>query len=83
VNQKIYPIGFEVGAFSFKVAIGAVLYIGSILLARGHKPLISWSISIVALIIYGGFLMVFAGISIKKIIQAFRYVQMALRKAHV
>src|SRR5436305_5040561 len=57
VNQKIYPIGFEVGSFSFKLIVGAALYVGSGLLAHGHRPLVSWFISIVALIVYGVFLL--------------------------
>ncbi len=80
VNQKIYPIGFEVGSFSFKLAVGAVLYVGSSLLARTQRPLISWSISIVALLLYGIFLMWLAGLSVKRLIKTFRYVQAALKK---
>jgi O-antigen/teichoic acid export membrane protein len=80
MNQRIYPIGFEVGSFTWKIVIGAALYIGSSLLAHGRKPLISWSISIVALIIYGVVLMVLAGVSIKRLIQAFEYAQAAFRK---
>jgi len=80
MNQRIYPIGFEVGSFTWKIVIGAALYIGSSLLAHGRKPLVSWSISIVALIIYGVVLMVLAGVSIQQLIQSFGYVQAAFRK---
>jgi len=80
VNQKIYPIEFEVGSFSFKLVVGAALYVGSSLLAHAQRPLVSWSISIVALIVYGVFLVWLAGLSVKRLIKTFGYVQAAFRK---
>jgi hypothetical protein len=80
VNQKIYPIGFEIGLFTIKLLLGTVLYFGASLLAHTQKPLMSWCISIATLILYGLFLMLFEGLSTKKLIKTFRYVRAAVRK---
>lgn len=80
VNQRIYPVGFEVGGFSLKLAIGVTLYVGSSLLAHAQPPLVSWSISILTLLFYGVVLMALVGLSPQKIISALQYVQAAIRK---
>ncbi len=81
VNQRIYPIGFEIGSFILRLAIGVVLYVGSTLLIHAQKPLISWSISIVTLLLYGVILLLLGGLTPRKIINTFGYVQAAFRKA--
>ena len=80
VNQRIYPIGFEVGSFIFRLLIGIALYVGASLLADTQQPLMGEFIFLIALVLYGVFLMWFAGLSVKKLISMFRYVQSAFRK---
>jgi O-antigen/teichoic acid export membrane protein len=80
VNQRIYPVTFEIGLFIIRLLIGVALYVGSSLLAHTQRPLISWSISTATLILYGVFLMLLGGVSIKKLKKIFRYTQVALRK---
>ncbi len=80
VNQRIYPIGFEISSFIFKLLVGVALYVGASLLAHTQQPLIGEFISLVALILYGVFLMWLAGLSVKKLISMFGYVQSAFRK---
>jgi O-antigen/teichoic acid export membrane protein len=86
VNQRIYPVGFEIGSFVLRLAIGIALYIGSTLLSHAQKPLISWSISIITLLIYGVILLLIGGITPRKIITIFGYIRGTLmkgsRKAH-
>jgi O-antigen/teichoic acid export membrane protein len=80
MNQKIYPIPFEIGSFLFKLSVGIVLYVGSGLLVQGQEIWVGWSVSVVALIIYGIFLLWFGGLSVKKLVGLFSYVQVALKK---
>ncbi len=80
VNQRIYPINFEVGIFTLKLSVGIVLYVGATLLAQTQKPLIGASIFIVALVGYSIFLMFLGGLSVKKIIKIFGYVRAAIKK---
>ncbi len=80
VNQKIYPIRFEIGLFIIRLLVGVALYVASSLLAYKQKPLISWSITIGTLLLYGVFLMLLAGLSVKSLKKAFRYVQEARRR---
>ncbi len=80
VNQKIYPTGFEIGPFIIKLFIGIALYIGSTSLAHTQQPALHLCISICALIVYGILLMVLEGLSVKKFIQIFWYVQQAIAK---
>jgi O-antigen/teichoic acid export membrane protein len=80
VNQKIYPIRFEIGLFIIRLFVGVALYVGSSLLAHTQKPLISWSISIGTLILYSVFLMLLEGLSAKRLKKTFWYVHEALSK---
>jgi O-antigen/teichoic acid export membrane protein len=80
VNQRIYPIGFEIGSFIFRLLVGVALYVGASLLAHTQQPLIGEFISLIALILYGVFLMRLEGLSVKKLISIFGYVQSAFRK---
>ena len=80
VNQRIYPIGFEISSFIFRLLVGVALYVGASLLAHTQKPLTGEFISLVALILYGVFLMWLAGLSVKKLISMFGYVQAAFKK---
>jgi len=78
VNQRIYPINFEIGTFTLKLVVGVALYVGATLLARTRSPLIGGSIFIVTLILYCIFLMFLGGLSVKKLTQVFGYVQAAI-----
>ncbi len=80
VNQRIYPVTFEIGLFIIRLLVGVALYVGSSVLAHTQRPLISWSISIGALMLYGVFLMLLGGLSIKKLKKIFRYAEVALSK---
>jgi O-antigen/teichoic acid export membrane protein len=80
VNQRIYPVTFEIGFFIIRLLVGVALYVGSSFWAHTQRPLISWSISIGTLILYGVFLMLLGGVSAKKLQKIFWYVQEALRK---
>jgi hypothetical protein len=57
VNQRLYPVPFEVGTFIFALLVGMVLYIGSGFLAQGQEIYKAWEIYIGALALYSGFLM--------------------------
>jgi O-antigen/teichoic acid export membrane protein len=80
MNQRIYPVGFEVGSFTFKLLIGVAIYVGSDVFAHTENPLIGWSISIVALIAYGAILLALSGISPRKIIGMIGFVQGIVKK---
>lgn len=80
VNQRIYPVGFEVGAFIIKLLIGIALYVGSFFLASTQPPILHVFIPIVALMLYGVLLLLLGGFSVKKCIYIFLYVQQALTK---
>jgi len=60
VNQRLYPIAFEIGLFSIALLAGVVLYLGSSLLLRDQKIIDMSSIAlyICVLALYGGFLLV-------------------------
>ncbi|MDQ2886063.1 MAG: oligosaccharide flippase family protein [Chloroflexota bacterium] len=60
VNQRIYPVPFEMGLFFIALVIGIGLYIGSIFLAQSQKTYIAWGMYIVAFALYAGCL-VFLG----------------------
>ncbi len=77
VNQKIYPVRYEIGLFLVELFVGIALYIGSSLLAHSQSRLINWSIFTGALLLYGIFLMFLGGLSVKKLKNAFGYVRKA------
>src|SRR5258708_773510 len=54
VNQRLYPVPFEISIFLTALLVGTVLYIGSAFLGRGLGTYGAWGISICALIFYGG-----------------------------
>lgn len=61
VNQRIYPIAFEVGKFACALLLGVVFFAGgSLLAAQSQPPYMAWSISFVSLCLYGSCLFVFA-----------------------
>jgi O-antigen/teichoic acid export membrane protein len=54
VNQRIYPIPFEIGRFVVMLLIGVALYIGSSYFAQYMGTYIALSIYMVALTLYAG-----------------------------
>jgi len=57
VNQRIYPIPFEIGKFIIALFVGIALYTGSSLVAESRETYVAWGISFAAFCLYGGFLM--------------------------
>ncbi len=53
VNQRIYPIPFEIGIFIFALLLGVALYVGSYVLNHTLGTNFAWGISILALCFYG------------------------------
>jgi O-antigen/teichoic acid export membrane protein len=54
VNQKIYPVPFELGRFGCALLIGAVLYAGCDFLSRNQGTYTGWGIHLGGLVLYGG-----------------------------
>jgi O-antigen/teichoic acid export membrane protein len=54
VNQRIYPLPFEVGRFNVALLIGIVLYVASNFLAYSLESYGAWSILLFAFCLYGG-----------------------------
>jgi O-antigen/teichoic acid export membrane protein len=73
VNQRVYPIPFEIGKFLFALLVGTGLYVGSTALGKTQKTLGTWGIYMCALALYTGCLLLLgkfpARILIKKIFQ--------------
>ncbi len=61
VNQRIYPISFEIGKFIIALLIGVALYIGISVWAQSWGAYIAWGISFGTLCLYSGFLMLLGG----------------------
>lgn len=56
VCQRVYPVPFEIGRFIIALFVGMALYIGSNFLAQPQGTYAGWVISIGALALYSGFL---------------------------
>ncbi len=54
VNQRIYPIAFQLRAFVAALLIGIVLYVGSDFVTQFQETYVAWSLHIIALLLYGG-----------------------------
>jgi O-antigen/teichoic acid export membrane protein len=80
VNQRIYPIDYEIGTFLLKLFIGLGLYLGGRFLASGQPPVISWSIIVLTLLLYAVILLAIGGLTPKKIIGLVGFVRNALAK---
>jgi O-antigen/teichoic acid export membrane protein len=57
VNQRLYPIRYEVGKFALGLSGGLCCFLGSSLLARGQAPLVAWIIQLGGLLLYTGSLL--------------------------
>ena len=60
INQRLYPIPFEIGKFTLAVSIGIALYVGSTVLAQSQETYVAWAISFASLLLYGGCLLLLA-----------------------
>lgn len=80
VNERIYPIDFEIGPFTLKLLIGVALYLVGSYLTHGREMLVSWSIVLPILLLYGFILLALGGLTPKKIKNLLGYVQNALGK---
>ncbi len=80
VNERIYPIDFEIGTFTLKLLIGVGLYLVGSYLTHGHGMLVSWFIVLPFLLLYGIILLALGGLTPKKIKSLSGYVQNALSK---
>ena len=56
VNQRFYPVPYEIGLFIIGLLIGIALYVGSGFFIRDEGRYEVWGMYIGALILYGGFL---------------------------
>jgi O-antigen/teichoic acid export membrane protein len=61
VNQRIYPVPFEVGLFLVALGIGILLYLLGNRLAQGQNNVVAWGVHISALLLYGLFLLFMGG----------------------
>ncbi len=62
VNQRLYPIPYEIGTFSFALLIGLTCFLGSNYLAQFPLSLISWWIYLAGLCLYAGCLLALSNI---------------------
>jgi len=54
VNQRIYPIPFEIGIFIIGLCIGIVLYVAGNIFAQAQELYVAWGIRICSLLLYTG-----------------------------
>ncbi len=66
INQRIYPIPFEIGRFIVALLVGVALYVGSTFLAQGQTTYVAWGIYICALCLYGGCLALLGKFEMRK-----------------
>ncbi|WP_149403300.1 lipopolysaccharide biosynthesis protein [Dictyobacter arantiisoli] len=66
VNQRIYPLPFEIGLFGLALCLGIVWYIGAMLLLRGQSVVMHWIILGGIGCLYGGILFLLGHIPAKK-----------------
>src|SRR5947209_7744164 len=67
VNQRIYPIPFEIGTFIIALVIGTGFYVGSSFLAQGRGTYETWSIFLCALVLYGACLLLLGILSTRRV----------------
>jgi len=60
VNQRLYPVPFQVGPFLIALLVGLTLYAGGNILAQNQALYVGWGIHFATLVLYGGFLAVLA-----------------------
>ncbi len=67
VNQRIYPIPFEISTFIIALVIGTGFYVGSGFLAQGRGTYETWSIFLCALVLYGACLLLLGILSTRRV----------------
>ncbi|HEY4386171.1 MAG TPA: polysaccharide biosynthesis C-terminal domain-containing protein [Ktedonobacteraceae bacterium] len=58
VNQRLYPVPYEIGKFVCALFIGLACFLGSSYLVQFQVPLLAWGISFGGLCLYTGYLLV-------------------------
>jgi O-antigen/teichoic acid export membrane protein len=66
VNRRIYPIPFEIGRFLLAAATGAAIFTASYVAAQTLGTWARWPLSIGGLIVYAGFLVLFARVGVRR-----------------
>ena len=66
VNQRMYPIPYEIGTFVFALVIGIGLYTCSNFVAQKQGTYVVWGISLGALVLYGGCLLLLGMLLVRK-----------------
>ena len=66
VNQRMYPIPYEIGTFVFALVIGIGLYTCSNFVAQKQGTYVVWGISLGALLLYGGCLLLLGMFLVRK-----------------
>jgi O-antigen/teichoic acid export membrane protein len=57
VNQRLYPIPYEIGKLSFALLIGLICFLGSSYLAQSQTPLVACGIYFIGVCLYAGYLL--------------------------
>src|SRR5579859_530626 len=60
INERIYPIPFQIHVFMSALVLGAFFYIGNLLLGRNLNTWLAWGLAITFLGLYGACLLWFA-----------------------
>jgi len=86
VNQRIYPVPFEVGLFLVALGIGILLYLLGNRLAQGQNNVVAWGVHISALLLYGLFLLFMGGFTslsrrTHSIMQDHTYIQRHIKRS--
>ena len=53
VNQRIYPVPFEIGVFCIALLLGSAFYMTGNFLAQAHGIYVAWGIYFVSFVLYG------------------------------
>ncbi len=69
VNQRIYPIPYEIGKFLLALLVGTMLYVGSITLGQTQETLVTWGIDICALALYTGCLLLLGKFPVRTLLK--------------
>ncbi len=75
VNQRIYPIPFEIGKFIIALSLGIALYVGGSMLAQTQETHLAWAISFASLGLYGIYLLLLGKFPLRAIQKKFRELQ--------
>lgn len=57
VNQRLYPIPFELGRFAIALAVGVLIFVANERLGNHIGTVGTWGLSLFASLVYGGFLL--------------------------